>query len=264
MQELVNALAYVSPSILIAAAVLCCCIAFFVYYWLAMRPRRDSLEWITLVEHRPRRLSFVGRRWPLERRDALPMLVITAAYAVTAFFRLGDTAAVQSFARFEKDTVVEFSFDEVRQVGQLMYYTGICESGYRDNGYTLEYSEDGETWQSMVLEQNYNQLLKWRVQEETVQDGEGRESTQTVQFTARYFRLTAEPRWDRSHPERNYMDLGELAFFGVSGELIPVEQADEAGQALFDEQDLVVDYPFWTNSTYFDGIYHPRPWASSS
>lgn len=258
MQDIINALTFVSPSILCAAAVLCCCIAFFSYYWLAMRPRKDSLEWIALAEEQPRRLSFAGRCWPMEKKDVPPLLIITVVYAATAFFRLGDTTAVQSFARFEEDTAVEFSFDAPRQVSELMYYTGICESGYRESGYTLEYSEDGENWQSMVLEQNYNQLLKWRVQTETVQDESGKETTRTASFTAKAFRLTAAPRKDRTHPERNYMDLGELAFFDENGALIPVAQVDEAGRALFDEQDLVVDYPFWTNSTYFDEIYHPR------
>jgi len=154
--------------------------------------------------------------------------------------------------------VVAFSFNALRQVSRLMFYTGICESGLQDKGYTLEYSEDGETWKSMMLEQNYNQLLKWRVQEETVEDADGRETARAVGFTAKSFRLTAAPRRDSSHPERNYMDLGELAFFDENGALIPVDRVDEAGQALFDEQDLVVDYPFWTNSTYFDEIYHPR------
>lgn len=258
MEELMKNLGYVSPSVLIGAVVLCCCIAFYVCYWYSMRPRRESLEWIMLAEHRPRRLSFTGRRWRMEKRDVLPLLVITVVYGCTAFFRLGDTTAVQSFARFEADTVVEFAFKEPQQVSRLMFYTGICESGYRDSGYTLEYSEDAEHWQSMVLEQNYNQLLKWQVQEETVEDGNGGETTRAVTFAAKYFRITATPRQDRTHPERDYMDLGELAFYDETGTMIPVEEVDPAGEALFDEQDLVVDYPFWTNSTYFDEIYHPR------
>ena len=258
MQNIKNALAYISPAILFAAVVLCCCIAFFAYYWFAMRPRKDSLEWIALAENRPRRLTFVGRRWPMEKKDALPVLAITVIYAATAFFRLGDTTAVQSFARFETGTAAEFSFDAPRQVSRLMFYTGICESGVKDGGYTLQYTADGKNWESMELEQCYNHLLKWRVQEETVKDENGRETTQAVSFTAKSFRLTASPRRSLAHPEQNYMDLGELAFFDENGDLIPVNCKDETGRALFDEQDLVADYPFWTNSSYFDEIYHPR------
>lgn len=253
MQNIRSALAQISPAILFAAAALCCCIAFFAYYWYAMRPRKNSLEWIAMAEDRPRRLSFLGKRWPMEKRDILPMLLITAAYAVTAFFRLGDTTAVQSFARFEADTVAEFSFGAPRQVSKLMFYTGIC-----DGGYTLQYTADGENWASLELEQGYNHLLKWRIQEETVTGSDGQEHTETVTFRAKAFRLTASPRRGTAHPEQNYMDLGELAFFDENGDMIPVLCGDEAGQALFDEQELVVDYPFWTNSSYFDEIYHPR------
>ena len=253
MENIRSALAHISPAIFFAAVTLCCCIAFFVYYWLAMRPRKNSLEWIAMEEDRPRWLLFPDRCCPMEKKDILPLLLITVLYACTAFFRLGDTTAVQSFARFEEDTVAEFSFDGPRRVSRLMLYTGIC-----DGSYTLEYSEDGENWQSVILEQGYNHLLKWRVQEETVTDKEGNESTRTLAFTARFFRLSAAPRHSQTHPEQNYMDLGELAFFDEKGDMIPVNCEDEAGKALFDEQDLVVDYPFWTNSTYFDEIYHPR------
>ena len=253
MQNIRNALAQISPAILFAAVTLCCCIVFFVYYWLAMRPRKNSLEWIAMEENRPRWLLFPDKRWPMEKKDILPLLLITALYAATAFFRLGDTTAVQSFARFEEDTTAEFSFDELRRVSKVMFYTGIC-----DGSYTLEYSTDGENWEAVVLEQGYSHLLKWRIQEETGTDKEGQESTRTLAFTARYFRLSAVPRHSQAHPEQNYMDLGELAFFDETGAMIPVNCEDGAGKALFDEQDLVVDYPFWTNSTYFDEIYHPR------
>lgn len=253
MQNIKSALAQISPAIFFAAVTLCCCIAFFVYYWYAMRPRKDSLEWIALAENRPRRLSFLGKRWPMEKQDILPMVLITVLYAATAFFRLGDTTAVQSFARFEAGTTAEFSFDSPQKVSRLMFYTGIC-----DGSYTLQYSADGVKWESVELEQRYNHLLKWRVQEQTITDEDGREHTQTVTFEAQFFRLTGSPRNSQTHPEQNYMDLGELAFFDENGGLIPVNCEDEVGSALFDEQDLVVDYPFWTNSSYFDEIYHPR------
>ena len=257
MQELIaklsNALSYVTPTVMFAVLVLFGCACFFIYYWYAMRPRKNSLEWISMSENRPRRLSFSGRRHPMEKKDALPLLLITALYAATAFFRLGDTQAVQSFARFEKDTTVLISFDQPTDVASVRFYTGIC-----DGSYTLEYSPDGVVWTSLTLDQGYDKLLKWHELQETCTDENGQERTRSVAFRALLLRLSASPRHSTAHPEQNYLDLGELAFFDAQGARIPAVCGDGAGQALFDEQELVPDYSFWTNSAYFDEIYHPR------
>ena len=49
-------------------------VAFFAYYWYAVQPRRGTLEWITMRENKPTRLTF-PKRHPMTRRDILPMLL---------------------------------------------------------------------------------------------------------------------------------------------------------------------------------------------
>ena len=249
MSVILDALSQLTPTVLFAVVALFLCLSFFVYYWYAITPRRGTLEWIAMSEAQPRRLTFTLKRHPMEKRDAIPLLIVTIAYACTAFFQLGDTTAVQSFARFEADTTASFSFAQPEEVSLVYYYTGIATGAY-----TLEYSVDGSTWESVEIDQAYNTLLKWQVLE--YEDEE--EQTHPVTFTAQMFRLSASPRSDTSHPERNFLDLGELAFFNAEGEPIQVVYSDRAGEALFDEQDLVVDSPFYLNSSYFDEIYHVR------
>lgn len=249
MSVILDAFSQLTPTVLFAVVALFLCLSFFVYYWYAITPRRGTLEWIAMSEAQPRRLTFTLKRHPMEKRDAIPLLIVTIAYACTAFFQLGDTTAVQSFARFEADTTASFSFAQPEEVSLAYYYTGIATGDY-----TLEYSVDGSTWESVELDQAYNTLLKWQVLE--YEDEE--EQTHPVTFTAQMFRLSASPRSDTSHPERNFLDLGELAFFNAEGEPIEVVYSDRTGEALFDEQDLVVDYPFYLNSSYFDEIYHVR------
>ena len=80
------------------------CVSFFVYYWLCLRPRSRSLEWIAMAEEkgRPRRFTLTLPHHPMERRDALPVLLLTAVYAVTAFFQLGSFTGPESCVEFQQ------------------------------------------------------------------------------------------------------------------------------------------------------------------
>ena len=80
------------------------CAAFFAYYWLCLRPRPRSLEWIAMREKRsrPRRMTLTLPCRPLDSRDTLPVLLITAVYAVTAFFQLGNLGGPESVVKFQQ------------------------------------------------------------------------------------------------------------------------------------------------------------------
>lgn len=77
-----------SPAFAWAVIGIALCAAFFVYYWHCLRPRPHSLEWIAMAEERakPRRMTLTLPCHPMERRDVLPLLLLTAVYALTAFF----------------------------------------------------------------------------------------------------------------------------------------------------------------------------------
>lgn len=271
MQALNYVLAQISPAIFFAAAVLCCCIAFFVYYWLAMRPRKNSLEWIALSENRPRRLSFSLRRHPMERRDALPLVLITALYAFTAFFRLGNLTGPEREVRFQQGDSYEFSYDRPVTVDKVSFFTSLGTGYYR-----LEWYAEGKGWQSVKLDQPYNAMFKWRELDLSRVDRDGvvisEENKNTDQapvgpVTAQRFRVTAA-RAER--PEGLW--LAELALWqgedrpdsGLHSDLpqpqpLPLpDRVDEGGQALFDEAAEWLYHGSYMDSSYFDEIYHPR------
>lgn len=248
MAEFLETMSRSTPTILFAVLFLAVAVAFFIYYWFAVAPRKHSLEWIALSEARARRFSFPVKRHPMTRVDILPLVLITLLYSCTAFYRLGDLESVQSSVTLTEGQSVSFTLSEATDVSQICFYTVIGTGSY-----TLEYTCDGETWQSVQLEQPYNSLLKWRTVEEETDGGE----TQAVSITGKIFRLTAHPHTNSAHPDREFLELGELALLDANGDPIPIVYVEEEGAALFDEQALVADY-FWTNSSYFDEIYHVR------
>ena len=78
---------YLFPILTIAAL-----LGFFLWYWQTMRaPLAQQIA--PMPEKKP--FTFAGRCHPLVKKDAIPMVLITIAYAVTAFFNLGSTTAPQ-------------------------------------------------------------------------------------------------------------------------------------------------------------------------
>ena len=235
--------------------------AFFYWYWGTQRaPLAKRL--ITPPEEAPReqpRFTFAGRCHPLVRRDAIPILLITAVYAVTAFAHLGSLRAPQSAWDFGSGESATFSLPEAVQVSQLWYYPNLGTGKYQ-----VEISEDGVTWltlwsrteedasgtettvyywadstgygESWAMTQNYNQLFKWN-----------RLTFENPQYV-RYLRITGQAN-------KGLLELGEVALFDMAGNRVEVPGSVSP---LFDEQDMVPDKPTYYDEAYFDEIYHPR------
>ena len=235
--------------------------AFFYWYWGTQRaPLAKRL--ITPPEEAPReqpRFTFAGRCHPLVRRDAIPILLITAVYAVTAFAHLGSLRAPQSAWDFGSGESATFSLPEAVQVSQLWYYPNLGTGKYQ-----VEISEDGVTWltlwtrtetdeagseetvyywadstgygESFAMTQNYNQLFKWN------------ELTFENPQYIRYLRITGQAN-------KGLLELGEVALFDMAGNRVEVPGSVSP---LFDEQDVVPDKPTYYDEAYFDEIYHPR------
>ena len=262
-----------SPAFAWAVIGIALCAAFFVYYWHCLRPRPHSLEWIAMAEERskPRRLTLTIPRHPMERRDILPMLLLTAVYAFTAFFRLGDVAVPQNPAKLQQGERVEFSYDQPVTVDTLSFYTSLGTGCY-----TLEWEDENGDWQGVKLDQPYNALFKWRVLNLSQVDRDGLvisaenknlgKDPVGIIRTSR-FRLTAS-----SAPREEGLWLSELALWCGSyitvdesgetrGDPYPVrvpDHVDENGAPLFDESELWSAKATYMNSSYFDEIYHPR------
>ena len=247
--------------------------AFFAYYWWCLRPRPRSLEWIALAEEQsaPRRLTLTLKHHPMERGDALPLLLLTAVYALTAFFQLGDFNTPQSAVKFQRGDSYEFSYGQPVTVDTVSYYTSLG-TGY----YTLEWEGEDGAWHSLRLDQPYNSLFKWRVLDlgrnidqnglEITKDNNNLDAEPLGSITAARFRITAS-----SAPRDEGLWLSELALRGGTYTKIDIgkeetgpmfhpvpDHVDEGAAALFDEYELWTDKYTYMNSTYFDEIYHPR------
>lgn len=234
-----------APAGLWAIPALAAVIAFFVYFWRVSRPRKHSLEWIAMAEAQPRRLTLTLKRYPFAKKDVLPMLLVTAVYAFTAFFQLGNTHAPQTYTVIDGNTSISFSYGQVVDVDKLSFFTVLGTGSY-----TLEYSADGTNWGSLELDQPYNSLLKWKVSDLHKPAEEGTEPVGTI--SAKLFRLSS------SNVERyEGLWLGELVLWSGDVPLTPV-YVDDSGSALFDEPLEWTDKSTYMNSSYFDEIYHAR------
>lgn len=242
---------YLFP-VVTAAALFC----FFSWYAGTQRtPLAQRLD----PEPARRRLSFAGVCHPMVKKDALPLLLITAVYAATAFFQLGDMKAPQSAWDFGGEQAETFVLPEEVQASKIWYFSGLGSGNYQ-----VEISTDGVNWLSLwqrkddpedpdevtgwywadpegygnsyAMSQRYNQLFKWN--ELTI------DNPQYI----RYLRITGQA-------SKGLLELGELAFFDMDGNFVDLS---DATNPLFDEQDLVPEHITFMNSAYFDEIYHPR------
>lgn len=276
-------LPYLTPTLIIPIAVLTALFCFFGYYWYAMSPRSGTLEWVAEASRPKARFTFSRRRYPMRRKDAIPVLAITAVYAVTAFWSLGSFTNPQSFCQLSRGESAAFSLDQPVSLSRVMYYTGLNTGNYSlsasadgDRWYTLlSYTQDGSTalaWRSEAdgttiprvlaqentgeaLHQKYSDLFKW-IDASFLRTADGSGEVSPASLSFRYFRLTGTPE-----SGKDWLELGELALYDENGDRIDAGRItceDENAAALFDEGNTVPSAPSWYNSSYFDEIYHPR------
>ena len=216
-------------------------LAFAAYYIYVLQPRRGTIEWIDRTISTPRfRFSFT--LYKMEKRDALPLLIIIIVFTFLGFFMLGDTDAPQTFHQFTADrNSVTLTLPKTTTVDKVMAYTGL-----NTGSYNLWYSMDGVDWEQVVipagddgkakypLEQTHADLFKWR------------EFQIPAPFIANYIFIGAI---------KTPIELGELAIYDQWGALVK-----PAGvHALFDEQATIPEEgPTYLNGMYFDEIYHGR------
>ena len=232
-------------------------LGFFCWYW---RTQRSPLaQQLAPVPQPKRRFTFAGRCHPLARRDAIPILLITCIYAVTAFAHLGSLQAPQSAWDFGDGESATFSLPESVQVSRLWYYPNLGTGKYQ-----VEISADGTQWltlwsrtetdetgseetvyywadpegygESYAMTQNYNQLFKWN------------ELTFEKPQYIRYLRITGQAN-------KGLLELGEVALFDLEGNRVNLSAS---ASPLFDEQETVPEKTTYYDSAYFDEIYHPR------
>jgi len=207
--------------------------AFFALY-IRLFKREDPVA--DVYERETTCLSYPRRRFPMTKKDVLPLLLITVIYAAVAFYGLGDKQNPESFCQFtEKGRFVIIELPEEMPVSRVMYYSGLFTGNY-----FLQFSLDGETYtDESTMEQKYSDIFKWNEAE-----------LKTASKPTKYIRIITD-----AHTE-----MGELALYDSEGNRIsPDTLKYDAGCApLFDEQVTVPDVMTYMNSTYFDEIYHAR------
>ena len=183
------------------------------------------------------RCDWPARRYPLDRRDALPMLLLTAAYACTAFFGLGDAKAPESFCHFpDRGSYVDVEFTQRVTITGVKYYCGLYHGEY----YYLQTTEDGESFTDIgYFEQAYSDVFKWHFL-----------TLDTPAENVTQLRILSGKE----------LELGELVFLDENGDAIPRDYivCDAGGAPLFDEQDTAPAEVTYLNGAYFDEIYHAR------
>ncbi len=252
-----------------AVAVLAGVLWFAVYYISILRPRRGTLDWIALQERQP--FAFAVKRHRMDRADALSALVITAAYAATAFFSLGSTVApdYQRAADLAGQSYTLEIQGEAVYVAKIWHYALLGTGGYdlavSENGedyYTLwttvqtdqqgraqtsyYWAVAGDLGPSYALPQSNDHILKWN------------ETVPTNPQRVKYLRLSGRA-------DKGLLQLGKLILLDENGAPIRAHWTLAGGGPLPQELDyaLTVDDTVpeaisWRNSGYFDEIYHPR------
>lgn len=207
--------------------------AFFAAYYLLFKRENPVAD---VYERETARLSYPRRRFPMEKKDVLPMLLITLLYAAVAFWGLGDRQNPESFCQFtEKGRYVVVELPEEMSISRVMYYSGL-----HTGNYFLQFSLDGvEYTDESTMEQKYSDIFKWH---EAKMNTPGK--------PAKYVRIISD----------NLLEMGELCLYDWGGDPIPSEMLkyDEGCVPLFDEQEMVPEAQTYMNSTYFDEIYHAR------
>ena len=239
---------YLEPAMIFPVATVFFLTLFFLYFRKATQPLAGTTEWIER-EVSKQRMTFLLSRYPMESKDAVPLVAITVVFSFLALFKLGDTSAPQRFFQFSdesKEVVIELQ--SPGEISNIMYYTGLWTGDYM-----LELSPDGATWLEQKTESGNNQnenashamtqphshLFKWRYAVLNYDNPE-----------VKYIRITAS---------NTPIELGELAIYDAGGALIPSSQISSPDALeLFDEQDLIPEKPEYMNSMYFDEIYHGR------
>ena len=207
---------------------------FFFALYLKLYKHDDPVA--DFCEQETASLSYPRRRYPVTKKDILPIVLITVIYACVAFYGLGDKQDPESFCHYaEKGQYVMIELPEETPISRVMYYSGI----YTGN-YFLQYSLDGKSFSDeATMEQKYSDLLKWN-----------EAKLKTADKPAKYIRIIVD----------DTLEMGELAVYDSNGKLIsPKVMKYDAGCApLFDEQQMVPDIMTYMNSAYFDEIYHAR------
>lgn len=253
-------LSYITPTLIFPAITILLLFYFFITYWhhsatTQALQRQAELDQPSTLKGRSFGLPKILH--PLDKKDSLPLLLLTLLYTLTAFWNLGSTTNPQSYFHFEEETTVTLTLEDSAELYAILYYPALGTGYYtfevfsNDTWYTLIPNEDesntaSHTWMTSTgyndysIAQSYADLFKWT------------EVTLTNSMEISKVRLSG---W----ADGEVLQLGELALFGENGSFItPTLATSTQAVAFFDDSNSIPYSSSWYNSTYFDEIYHAR------
>jgi len=183
----------------------------------------------------------------LEKKDILPLTIVTALYAVLAFTYLGSLKTPETYweTTVSRESVVVDLGENHEAVSEIWSYRGLS---YDQATMDVEVSPDGENWTYLkelyMMDQDRGGDV-WRWFSDLIR----------IEPDMRYVRFSIQMPLYRFH---------EIFFRTADGQPVPIQSIltdidrEHGPKDAFDEQDRYFAYESFWNSTYFDEIYHPR------
>jgi len=104
---------------------------FFIYYNRTLRPQTGTAEWIETEVTAPK-LTFIAKRYPMNRADITPLILICLVFSVLAVVNLGYTESVDVLSEIDepsenKTHLNNLYFDEIYFVRTAVEHIGHIE-----------------------------------------------------------------------------------------------------------------------------------------
>ncbi len=171
--------------------------------------------------------------------DIAAILIITAIYSLSAFYKLGDKYSPETELRLDKNITVDLGKSQA--ILKTAFFLGPRELSENRNIELSYLDSEGKTVYNDTI--TNGSVFTWTLREE-------------MPTIARYVKISTNSKGS-VNDETDAVYLRELCFLGMDGQLIKPIDTDGA-DVLFDEQK---DFDFsksYMSGTYFDEIYHPR------
>ena len=170
----------------------------------------------------------VAKRISFSIHDVWLCAILMTTFAIIAFINLGDINYPSSAYYGKQDEPVIIDFGHTVDISTIAYLCG--EKPFE--GFAVYVPDSENNWELRHIENVDKNVFRWQII--------------AANMTTRYLIIV---------PTTPGLVLLEMAFFR-NNQIIETKDYDQTGVALFDEQNLVPDAPFFTNSTYFDENLH--------
>lgn len=168
----------------------------------------------------------------LNKSDKIVIVIITLIYAIISFINLGNTSAPMTQPDMgdgeKREYITYVTLDREEEIDSLLLYKGLGRCGIS----VYKADEDGKKWKE-IEKKVCEKVYTW----------------EKIELSEKAQKLCISIGGDAS------LEVFEAGFKRKDGTTI---YAIADGCMLFDEQELVPEFPSYKNGTYFDEIYHAR------